>query len=114
MGDIGLFDLVNDVFKLICLEIPFFDQLHLRQTCKQMHHKIYYSEFKGFPPYGPVHWLLRKISHIIENCHSLILYTSDVINKNTGRHYLPVQYEHGIDRFSFDHKKWYSDYHEKL
>lgn len=62
----NFFDLIDDVFHIICSLISFSDQLHLRSTCKSFRFKIKFSEFdSGF---------IKKIDRIIKQCQKIVKY----------------------------------------
>ena len=51
----SIFDIPNEIIKLICMLLNFSDQLNLRTICKDMRSKLHYSDFKIYTS-----WILWK------------------------------------------------------
>ncbi|ARF12052.1 hypothetical protein Klosneuvirus_3_187 [Klosneuvirus KNV1] len=113
-----MLDLNPDVFKLICIDLSFTDQLNLRLTCKGLQSLIYYSDFKNRDDgtnFKESQLMIKVCRDITIKCYTMIWNRYHVQHPKSYVWYLPDEYKKLGECFSkeikcFSDKKHYSHY----
>ena len=89
-----LIDLPRDMYKLICSQLTFTEQLNLRLVCRETHTLIHYSDFELDleKPNFKSSKLMEKAGKIVAECHDLVIVRYTKWDGYGGR-YMPNEYK---------------------